>query len=452
MSPYAPYFAGRPRYESSAGTLLLSRGLAFLFPLLLGMYWLIYAFDVDLAIRLMRPAAIATALLLALIWNKPALSWGELRLGMIMAVMCAILLAPSLAATDPARALADWVKLAILCVIGLLLCRALRDTATALAFGWSLIFAAALCGALIVYVYLKYMGFQLPTYESARVLKAVAMHVNVPLNSVAFACVFSYTCGMCLVPRRRLLWALGAVLFVISSALTGSRAPVAIFVLAAFVLLTLNGVVSPNSLKRLAAWLAILALVAGIAWGTQAISFKQMSDATEGRWDFWWVAWHKFTERPLMGYGFDSWSDDLVSRLPGQYRMTSFDAINLAGGYHNEYITLLAEQGLIGFIPVMALFIFLLRSSWRLAFRSSCTWKNGQWALFGCLFLLLRASVEAPGLFGYGQEPADYLAFVFVAIVVSRYSVEEDYLNSARAFAESMPGEQLAADPAAAFA
>jgi O-antigen ligase len=137
-----------------------------------------------------------------------------------------------------------------------------------------------------------------------------------------------------------------------------------------------------------------------------------------------------------MGYGFDSWRDDLVSRLPGEYRLTSYDAINLAGGYHNEYLTLLAEQGLVGLFPVMAVFIFLLRCSWKLAFRPSATWRNGQWALFGCIFLLLRASVEAPGLFGYSQEPADYLAFIFLAIVASRFSVEEDYVKSAQAIAE----------------
>ena len=199
-------------------------------------------------------------------------------------------------------------------------------------------------------------------------------------------------------------------------------------------------------------WLVVLGLVAAIAWGTQVITFRQMSAATEGRWDFWCVAWQKFTERPLMGYGFDSWRDDLVSRLPGQYRLTSYDAINLAGGYHNEYLTLLAEQGLAGFFPVMALFIFLLSCSWKLAFRRPATWTNGQWALFGCLFLLLRGGVEAPGLFGYGQEPADYLAFIFLAIVVSRLSVEEDYMRSACGLSETMRYEEYTSHQTPAFA
>jgi hypothetical protein len=38
--------------------------------------------------------------------------------------------------------------------------------------------------------------------------------------------------------------------------------------------------------------------------------------------------------------------------------------------------------------------------------------------------------VEVPGLFGYSQEPADYLSFFFVAIAFSRLSIEEDYLRA----------------------
>jgi O-antigen ligase len=436
MSPLSTSFAARFDHPGGSPATLLSCGLAILVPLLLGVYWFIYSVDTDLAIRVLRPAIIAASLLLALIWTRPSLTWAELRLGRVMGMMCIVLIAPSLASTQPSRALADWLKMAILCGVALLLCRGLRDSATAEAFGRSLIAGAVLAGLLTVYIYVRFMGLTLPTYASARVLKSIALHAAVPLNAVAFSCVFAYICGMCLVRGTRALLWLGLVLFSISSVLTGSRAPLAILVASGSALLIVNGLVTKRPVRRLMTWLAIMGLLAAIIWGSRVITFKQMSDATEGRWDFWSVAWQKFTERPLMGYGFDSWRDDLVSRLPGEYRLTSYDAINIAGGYHNEYLTLLAEQGLVGLFPVMALFIFLLRCSWKLAFARSATWRNGQWALFGCLFLLLRGAIEAPGLFGYGQEPADYLAFIFLAIVVSRFSVEEDYVKSVQAIAE----------------
>ena len=427
---------------------MLSRGLALIVPLLLGVYWFMYAEDTDLAIRVLRPAVFAAALLVALIWTKPALTQAELKLGRILVAMSVIQLVPTLAATSPTRALADWLKMVILCIVAVLLCRALRDEATARAFGKALIIASILGAGLTVYVYIKLLGFTLPTYQSTRVLKSVALlHSNVPLNAVAFSCVFAYICGMCLLPGNRALWWLGLTVFTVSSVLTGSRAPLAILAVSAFTLLLANGLVSRSPLKNFFTWLAIFGMIAALLWATQVVTFKEMSGLTEGRWDLWSVAWQKFTERPLFGYGFDSWRDDLVSRLPGEYRLTSYDAINLAGGYHNEYLTLLAEQGLVGCFPVIALFLFLLRYSWRLAFRRAVTWRHGQWALFGCLFLLLRAAVEAPGLFGYGQEPADYLAFIFLAIVVSRFSVEEDFWK----WAQSQP-RAYAASTAAAFA
>jgi hypothetical protein len=42
-------------------------------------------------------------------------------------------------------------------------------------------------------------------------------------------------------PQNKLLWVVGLVLVLISSALTGSRAPISVFVLSAIVLLLLTG-------------------------------------------------------------------------------------------------------------------------------------------------------------------------------------------------------------------
>src|SRR5580698_5066483 len=92
-----------------SGAEMLSCGLALIVPLLLGVYWFLYAEDTDLAIRVLRPAVFAAALLVALIWTKPALTQAELKLGRILVAMCVILLVPTLAATSPTRALADWL-------------------------------------------------------------------------------------------------------------------------------------------------------------------------------------------------------------------------------------------------------------------------------------------------------------------------------------------------------
>jgi O-antigen ligase len=415
------------RVSRSTGQINCSRSLAFLIPLIIAFYWPLYSLAPELAIALFRPAVIGLTMLLALFSYRARLTSAEAKLAGLFAILVLALLVPTMTATDPARAFMDWVKLVILCGMSLLLCRALRDPSTAKAFGLSLVVASVIIAALIIFTYLRRMGFVIPTYTTARAFKGLAQKDRVPLNTVPFAAIFSYIAGMCLLRRNWALWSLGVALFVICSVLTGSRAPIGVLLACGLAILLLKAVRSPRLATRVTAYLAIVSIALSIGIVLFSLPFKQLSSMTEGRWDLWSVATAKFIERPILGYGYESWRDDLVSRLPGEYKLTGTLALTIAGGYHNEYLTLLAEQGLVGFFPALALVWFVLHSTWRLGYRKWRTWGGGQWAFFGCLFLIIRANVEVPGLFGYGQEPADYLAYIFLAIVISRLSVEEDY-------------------------
>jgi O-antigen ligase len=221
---------------------------------------------------------------------------------------------------------------------------------------------------------------------------------------------------MCLLRNAKFLWFLGLVLLAISSLLTGSRTPLAVVGVSGLMLLAINALRSRRLLVWFAGAILAAAMVVGAVFAITWSSPRELSTVTEGRWDLWTVAAHRFSERPLLGNG---------------YLASEDDPTYIPGGYHSEYLTAFAEQGIVGFAAVLYLLWFLLRCCWSLAFRHSYTWHNGQWALFGCFFLLVRASVEVPGLFGYAQEPADFLAYAFLAIIVSRFSREEDYLRSA---------------------
>ncbi len=411
---------------------ILSQGLGLTIPLILGLYWPLFAANASLASNILRPGMLGLSAMLAIMWSGAKLTWAETHLLKILALVCVVILIPTLLATDVSRALQDWTKLVVLSLIALLLCRGLRHPPTARALGFSLIAAALIAAGLTLYVYVGQMGFTLPTYTAVRIFKGVAQRSGVSLNSVAFTAVFSYICGMSLLPAKRLLALLGVGILGVTSAFTGSRAPLAVMAAAAAILLVFNGAGSKRLMFRVLAWLSIALTATTLVLGSQELTFKQMSDFTEGRWDLWYVASQKFAERPLTGFGYESWRDDITSRLPGDHQRITGGLVYFEGGYHNEYLTLLAEQGILGFAAVGSFFLFLLNRSFRLAFRAPVTWHNRQWALFGCLFLLLRATVEIPGLFGYGQEPADFLAFLFVAIVFSRFSVEEDHLRGLR--------------------
>jgi O-antigen ligase len=346
----------------------------------------------------------------------------------VLAVLCGALLVTSLVATDPTRALQEWSKLVIMCAIAIMLCRPLRHGGSAKTFGAALLIASVILGALIVSTYVDYMGLTLPSYAATRVFKAVAMdEAGVPLNPLGFECVFAYLCGMCLLRGSKLLWGVGLALLAIASALTGSRAPLAVFALSALCLFVLNAVHSERMLFRVVGVLSVVVLVLAVAMALRVTSSQEISLLTEGRWRLWSVALDKFAAKPIWGNGY----------------LSAQDSIYLSGGYHNEYLTALAEQGLLGFAAVVYLFWFLLSSCWKLAFRYAHLGHNGQLILFACLFLLFRAIVELPGLFGTAQGPADFLAYIFLAIVTSRMAHQELMAGSTleRHTPRNMPGD-----------
>ena len=423
-----------PGYSRS---LMLSQAIMLLAPAMLGVFWPLYAFNRDLAIPLLRPVLLTSSLLLALLWSGKPATRAERQLGAMMAVLVTAMLVPSLLATDPARALREWLKLGLMAAYCISFARALRHRGAARLYGIGLAVAACIIGALLMATYVAHMGMTFPTYEAVRYhYKAVAINSGVMVNPAAFSCIFCFLCALCILRASKLLRIIGTGLLIVCSGFTGTRMPPLATAASVFLIVLIAGLRSRRLPLRVVAWMfvfcACATLVIGVfSAGGEAV-FRTMSKASEGRWDVWSVAFAKFTERPLFGYGYVSWRDDLVSRLPGEYKMTHEIAAMIAGGYHNEFMTALAEQGIFGSAAVIALFVYVFRCAWLLAFRQWATWKNGQWALFAAIFLVLRANVEVPGLFGYAQEPADFLAYSFVAILVASLSAEEDHNRSVR--------------------
>ncbi len=281
------------------------------------------------------------------------------------------------------------------------------------------------CGV-VLYTYWHYMGFRAPGYESLRIFKESALRGSgVALNPLAGAAFLFYLMGMCILPPSWVLRAIGAVVLIVVGGLTGSRAPIALLVCCGAVLLFIKATRSRHVTYRVGAWGSLLlGTVLMISLLSVATPYK-ISDATEGRYDVWTVGWSKFTESPIFGYGPDSWRDDLFSRLPGYYKETAALQKLKAGGYHSEYVTLLAEGGLLCFLCALSVLVLLLRDSLRVTFHPQARRYRGDLLAFTCLFFCVRALIEIPGLFGYGQDVTDYLAYLFVAVVASRISLVE---------------------------
>ncbi len=412
--------------------LIVSALLGAAIPLALSCYWIAFWLAPESIGAPLRVSVVGFSALLGMFWYRARLSHAEVLLFRVLGVFALAWLIPTLMANDRTHALVGWVKLLVLFAVCWFVARGLRHPPTAYAFGIALLIGALLLGAFIVSFYVSHMGFTIPTFKAAREFKGIAQLAGVPLNSIAFAAVFSYLMGLCLLRSTRRLILLGVPLVLISTIFTGSRAPIAIMSASVFVLLCCNGLRNRSVKRRLATAVFATAVAIGGLVVISTASDDELNHATEGRSHLWAVGLQKFTERPLFGFGYESWRDDLVSRLPGEYELTFDLAKSLGGGYHNEYVSVLAEEGLIGAFGAALVMWLLLRSSWLLAFRQWTTAHTGEWPLFTAIFLLLRASFEVPGLFGYAQDPVDYLAYIFVAIVLSRFSVEEDYARLAK--------------------
>jgi len=406
---------------------LLSQSLAFSIPAFLGIYWPLYIWAPTVVPMALRCGILSSSLALLIFWYRAPLTRVETNFLLLFGAFFVALVVPSLTATDVPRAFTDVLKLALLCGIGLVLARSLRDARTAKAFGYGMLLGSIAPTLQIVIVYVKHLGLTVPTYEHLRLLKGlVSKHEGIALNPIAFTALFMYIVGLCLVRRTKLIWGLGAFVFLVSATLTGSRAPAAIAVLSFYVFLTWSSLQSKSLFVRVSGLLVFVAVSASAMGTVLALDADKLASITEGRSDLCRVAWSKFMQRPISGFGYESWRDDLVSLLPGKYvNLTAQIATRNAGSYHNQYLTILAEEGLIAFIPAVAIIWTLLKYCHWLATYKLISATNGRLIMMACLFMLLRAGVEVPGLFGYSQEPADYLAYCFLAVVISQASNQQ---------------------------
>ena len=400
-------------------------------PLIMGVYWILYWFHPFAAPTVTRVAVSAVAASLALLLGGLRISRAEVHLVGVLGIVSVLYLSTAFVAIDVERSLNGWTKYLILFLISIFLSRALRSAAVAKGFAHALMSASLLIGIFLPLAYVRVMGWGVPTFEEARRYKGLALAHGLSVNAVASTAVLAYLIAMCLLRGNKLLWAAGIGLLGVSTCFTGSRAPLGVFLLTGLVLLIVNGLRSSGMGARIAAGLTLAAVVAAVPIGLKLTPTRTLSELTEGRWDLWYVAIQKFSERPVIGYGYDSTGDDLFARLPGWYAGTQkleaqFHGDNrFPGGYHNLYLSVLVEQGLVGFIALATLLCFVIRSCWMLAFRNWQTWFNKQWALVVGVFMLAEGSIEVSGLLAKGSAPPDYLYYMFLAVVVSRFSIEE---------------------------
>jgi O-antigen ligase len=149
------------------------------------------------------------------------------------------------------------------------------------------------------------------------------------------------------------------------------------------------------------------------------------SELTTGRFDLWVAALGQFSERPIFGSGASASLDSIATYLPGYYRWGGDALLESAGsgGFHNAYLALLTQRGLVGFLAGASLLSFLLRWAFQLGSRRTEFGERDALAAgiapYVVVGIALRGLGEQPGFFGAANGLVDFLAFVAAAQVVA---------------------------------
>jgi O-antigen ligase len=161
------------------------------------------------------------------------------------------------------------------------------------------------------------------------------------------------------------------------------------------------------------------------------------SSLTTGRLDLWIAGIRKFADYPVFGAGAGSWRDDLSVYLP-EYSLYGSEALleQVQGGaYHNAFVTLLAEKGLVAFGPGLVLLLFILRTALRAArgpFASAQDAIAARIAPALMLGILASMMLEGTAFFAAADGPGPFLAFALGATVVALDASTRRFTTSSR--------------------
>lgn len=138
----------------------------------------------------------------------------------------------------------------------------------------------------------------------------------------------------------------------------------------------------------------------------RGVGLQNSADASNGRTHFWQTALRIFFDNPILGSGLDSFAVSFT-------RYDSWNGLMRIEQAHNDYLQILADGGVVGFVCVAAFIFLLFNQSLKIiggthdAFRRSVA--TG--ALAGCFGILLHSFFEFPL-----RTPSN--AFFFLVLVV----------------------------------
>jgi len=274
------------------------------------------------------------------------------------------------------------------------------------------------------------------SYDALRIIKGVTMtEYDVGLNTISYLAVIALIGVRMAYPLSRLgtyaLFALGMLcIFVL-----GSRATILALLLAWGVVWLLRTLWRTSPLLGA---LAIPGIVAVCVFGwiivaDYAVEIRELFGAevlreiSVGRTDMWQAGVAMFFERPLFGWGPESWKLVLLEFLPGaDDRIFKVITGLESGSFHNGFIAVAAERGGVGLAAAVFMQIYLFWCAAQVYIRRHLFDEREQQAVqyvpLLVLFMFARGLAESSGLFGNANSEVDYLTYFIASYVVATHA------------------------------
>jgi O-antigen ligase len=124
---------------------------------------------------------------------------------------------------------------------------------------------------------------------------------------------------------------------------------------------------------------------------TRGIGLGNQADISNGRFHFWKTSWEIFINHPIIGAGLDAFA----TVFP---QFDTWNGTNRLEHAHNEYLHILAEAGVLGFICLVAFIFFLYKKGLKIARNTEDKFKRGAaiGALAGCFGILIHSFFDFP--------------------------------------------------------
>lgn len=123
----------------------------------------------------------------------------------------------------------------------------------------------------------------------------------------------------------------------------------------------------------------------------RGVGLQNAADASNGRTHFWRVALRIFLDNPILGAGLDSFAVSFT-------RYDTWNGLMRVEQAHNDYLQILADGGIIGFLCVAAFIFLLFKQSLKIIGRTHDAFRRSAatGALAGCFGILLHSFFEFP--------------------------------------------------------